>query len=252
MSWNYFLWKTQIIKRMTSPQGADCPLPKGGAKGYWSSAIRELTRKSSPWVGVLARGRSEGFMQSTSPASRRFGIASCCVPWLSLNPPGPETGGGLWGDGALNLDKRFPLLVLESHAGFQIEVFSSNLIKREWAWKKAFPEVQVLGDWRFSHRKEHWEMAERQWDATERNACLKMSFGKVHRHMLACTNTPTRVHGERRAHAHTRVYEYPEFRWSTVSTLPFLKEEENAYVFRNKNVNTYFKHESKCLKWEME
>ena len=191
-------------------------------------------------------------MQSTSPASRRFGTASRCAPWLSLNPPGPERGGGLWGHGALNLHKCFPLLVLESHAGFQIEVFSSNLIKREWAWKKAFPEVQVLGYWWFSHRKGYWEMAERQWDATERNTWPKMSFGKVHRHTLARTNTPARVHGQSRAHAHTRVYEYPEFRWSTVRTLSFVKEEENVYGFGNKNVNTYFKHESKCLKWAME
>lgn len=75
-----------------------------------------------------------------------------------------------------------------------------------------------------------------------------MSFGKVHRHMLAHTNKPTHVHGESRAHAHTHVYEYPEFRLSTVRTLSFVKEEENVYVFRNKNVNTYFKHEIKCLK----
>ena len=145
------LWKTQIIKRMTSPQGADCPLPKGGAKGYWSHAVRELTRRSSP--------ESEHLQGAEVRASCRAhpqlpgGSASQCGPCLSLNPPGPETGGGLWGHGALNLDKRFPLLVLESHAGFQIEVFSSNLLKREWRWEKAFPEVQVLRYWLFSHRK---------------------------------------------------------------------------------------------------
>ena len=155
MSWNYFLWKTQIIKRMTSPLGGDCPLPKGGAKGYWSRAVRELTRKSSPWVGVLARGRSESFMQTTSPASTRFGTASYCGQCLSFNPPSPERGGGLWGHGALNLDQRFPLLVLESHAGFQIGSVLKQLDKKEWLWEKALSEVQVLRYWLFSHGKEY-------------------------------------------------------------------------------------------------
>ena len=48
-------------------------------------------------------------------------------------------------------------------------------------------------------------MAERQGDATERNAWPKMSFGKVHRYTLDRKNTPTRVHGESRAQP-THVY----------------------------------------------
>ena len=103
------------------PTGSGLPPTKRAHYGILEPCCQALTRKSSPWVGALARGRSEGFMQSISPASRRFGTASRCAPWLSLNPPGPERGGGLWGHGALNLNKRFPLLLLESHAGFQIE-----------------------------------------------------------------------------------------------------------------------------------
>ena len=75
-------------------------------------------------------------MQSTSPASRRFGTASRCGPCLSLNPPGPERGGGLWGHGALNLDQRFPLLVLESHAGFQIGSVLKQLDKKRLSVKE--------------------------------------------------------------------------------------------------------------------
>jgi hypothetical protein len=69
-------------------------------------------------------------MQSTAPASRRFGTASRCGPCLSLKPPGPQRRGGLWGHGALNLDKRFPLLVLELHAGFQIGSVLQQLDKK--------------------------------------------------------------------------------------------------------------------------
>ena len=205
MSWNYFQWKTQIIKRMTSPLGADCPLPKGGAKGYWSHAVRESTRKTSPWVGALARGTSESFMQSTSPASRRFRTASRCGPCLSLNAPGPERGGGLWGHGALNLDKRFPLLVLESHAGFQIGSVLKQLDKKRMNVKEGisrgasswiltvFTQKGILRDGRETVRRNREErMAENElWKSTQTHAW--------------CTNTPTRVHGESRAQP-THVY----------------------------------------------
>ena len=53
-------------------------------------------------------------------------------------------------------------------------------------------------------------MAERQGDATERNAWPKMSFGKVHRHTLDTQNTYTCAWREP-CTTHTRVYEYPEF-----------------------------------------
>ena len=48
------------------PTGSRLPPTKRAHYGILEPCCQALTRKSSPWVGALARGRSEGFMQSTS------------------------------------------------------------------------------------------------------------------------------------------------------------------------------------------
>ena len=123
-------------------------------------------------------------MQTTSPASRRFGTASYCGQCLSFNPPSPERGGGLWGHGALNLDKRCPLLVLESHAGFQIGSVLKQLDKKRMNVKEGisrgasswiltvFTQKGILRDGRETVRCNREErMAENElWKSTQTHA----------------------------------------------------------------------------------
>jgi hypothetical protein len=132
-------------------------------------------------------------MQSTAPASRRFGTASRCGPCLSLKPPGPQRRGGLWGHGALNLDKRFPLLVLELHTGFQIGSVLQQLDKKRMRVREGisrgasswilmvFTQKGILRDGRETvrcNREEH--MAENElWKSTQTHTCM-------HKHTHTC------------------------------------------------------------------
>ena len=68
---------------------------------------------------------------------------------------------------------------------------------------------------------------------------------------IARTDTPTRVHGGD-VRMPARVYMSARSSGEVPRTLSFRKEEENAYVFRNENVNMCFKHGSTCLKSGME
>ena len=116
--------------------------------------------------------------------------------------------------------------------------------------KEAFPEAQVLRCcFHVERNAKRWqrdsEMPQRGAHGRKR-ALEKYADTQLH----AQTHPHACMEGDVRMPAH--VYMSAQSSGAAPRTLSFRKEEENAYVFRNENVNICFRHGSKCLKSGME